>query len=146
MSSPDIHRPESRYGAVRAPKKPSGIGGKLIVIAAIIMLILAVVFAARYINNRHEITVSAEMASFERVDDDTMQLWIDVTRENPEAPSYCIVTAIDYAMAEVGRRELLLPAGGEEVSRHEVLVSTREVPVSGSVYGCSTVIPSHMDL
>lgn len=146
MSSPDIHRPESRYGADRTPKKPSGIGGKIVVIGTIILLILAVIVAARYINNRQTVSVSAEMASFERVDDDTMQLWVDVTRDNPEEPAYCIVTAIDYAMAEVGRRELLLPAGGEEVSRHEVMVTSRDVPVSGSVYGCSTAIPSHMDL
>lgn len=146
MSSPDMHRPESRYGADRTPKKPSGIGGKVVVLGAIILLILAVIVAARYINNRQEVSVSAEMASFERVDDETIQLWIDVTRENPEEPAYCIVTAIDYAMAEVGRRELLLPAGGEQVSRHEVFVTARDLPVSGSVYGCSTVIPNYMDL
>lgn len=146
MSTPDIHRPESRYGRERNPKKPGGLGGKLVVIGAVILLILTVLAVARYINNRHDLTVSAEMTSFERVDDETMRLWIDVTREDPQQPAYCIVTAIDYDMAEVGRREILLEPGGEEVTRHEVFVTTRDVPVSGDVYGCSTVIPNHLDL
>lgn len=146
MSSPDIQRPASRYGRGRTPKKPTGVSGKLIAIGLVVLLVLAVVAGARYLNNSQQNTVSAEMTNFERVDDDTMRLQLDVTREDPSQPAYCIVTAIDYAMAEVGRREILLEPGGPEASRHEVLVTTRDVPVSGDVYGCSTVIPSYLDL
>ncbi|MGP6173699.1 DUF4307 domain-containing protein [Corynebacterium sp. A21] len=146
MSSPDIHRPASRYGAERNPTKPSGIGGKILAVLLVLMLILVVIFVARYINNRQSVDVTASMASFERVDDNTMRLWVDVTRENPSDPAYCIVTAINYGMAEVGRREILLPAGGEGMERMEVLIPTWDVPVSGSVYGCSTSIPSFLNL
>lgn len=146
MSSPDIQRPASRYGADRTPDKPSGIGGKILAVLLVLTLILVVIFVARYINNRQSVDVTASMASFERVDDNTMRLWVDVTREDPAEPAYCIVTALNYGMAEVGRREILLPAGGEGMERMEVLIPTWDVPVSGSVYGCSTSVPSFLNL
>lgn len=146
MSSPDMPRPASRYGANRTPTKTSGIGGKIIAVLLVVLLVAAVVLVARYINNRQSVEVTASMTSFERVDDNTMKLWVDVTREDPAEPAYCIVTAINYAMAEVGRREILLPPGGESMERMEVLIPTWDVPVSGSVYGCSTTVPSFLNL
>ncbi|QGU06869.1 hypothetical protein COCCU_04615 [Corynebacterium occultum] len=146
MSSPDIHRPTSRYGTDRTPAKPSGIGGKVIAVLLVAGLIAAVILIAQYINNRQSVEVTASMTSFERVDDNTMRLWVDIVREDPAEPAYCIVTAINYAMAEVGRREILLPAGGEDMERREVLIPTWDVPVSGSVYGCSTSVPSFLNL
>lgn len=146
MSSPDIRRPESRYGAGRTPEKPSGVGGKIVAVLLVLLLILAVIAVAQYVSNRQSTDVTASMTNYERIDDQTMRLQVDVGRENPAEPAYCIVTAINYAMAEVGRREILLAPGGEELERYEVTIPTWDIPVSGTVYGCSTSIPTHMDL
>lgn len=146
MSTPPHDRPSERYGTQQNPLKPRGIGGKIIAVLMVIGLLVGIVAIAQYFNNRTSIPVSASMVSYERQDDDTMTLWVDVTREDPSQPSYCIVTALNYAMAEVGRRELIMPAGGEEQTRMEVDIPTRDLPVSGSVYGCSVIIPPYMDV
>lgn len=141
----------ARYGGAdprtRAQVSPrGGVSGKIVAIIMVILLALLVIFVARYLANRQEDTVKAQMTDFERIDDSTFHMDIDVTRNNPSVPSYCIVRALNFDMAEVGRREVLLPPGGEEQQRIPVDIVTRSEAVSGNVYGCSTTIPSYMDL
>lgn len=146
MSNPVTHnRPASRYGEDSRAPRARGVSGKLIVIGVIILLLIAGVFGFRYLQQREEDPVSISLVTNERVDDRTMRVWVDITRTDTEVDSYCIVTALNYAMAEVGRREVLLPAGGDDVQRLAVDVPTRDYPVAGSVYGCSTDNPTYMD-
>ncbi len=145
MTSPSPSRPTSRYGADRTPKKPGGIGGKIIAVLTVVLIAGIVITVGRFLMNREAVEVSASLVTFESVDDDSIRLWVDVTREDTTKPSYCIVTALNYAMAEVGRREIVLPTGGEGVQRLEVDLPTRDVPVSGGIYGCSTIMPAHLD-
>ncbi|MDO5668549.1 MAG: DUF4307 domain-containing protein [Corynebacterium sp.] len=146
MSTPADPRSTARYGDTRKPEASErNLTGKAIAIMAVVLLAGLAVAIARYMAadaERGEVTIS--MVSHERVADDTMRLWVDVTREDPNVESYCIVTAMNYEMAEVGRREILVKPGGDAVQRFTVDIPSRDLPVSGSVYGCSTTMPPYL--
>lgn len=145
MSTPAASRPTERYGKDRAPQTGRNLSGKMVAIVAVVLLIGLAVAIARFMAadaQRGDVTI--EMVSHERVADDTMRLWVDVTRKDPEVLSYCIVTALNYEMAEVGRREILVEPGGDAVQRFQIDIPSRDMPVSGSVYGCSTSIPPYL--
>ena len=145
MSTPAANRPAERYGADRTPKSGGNLSGRMVAIVAVVLLIGLAVAIARYMAadaQRGDVTI--EMVSHERVADDTMRLWVDVTREDPDVESYCIVTSMNYEMAEVGRREILVEPGGDAVQRFQVDIPSRDLPVSGSVYGCSTTLPPYL--
>lgn len=146
MSSPAAPRPESRYGSDRTPQKPGGVGGKIVAVVGVLLIAAIIIALAQFLANRDNRDVTISMVSHERVDDSTMRLWVDVTRDDPDVASYCIVTAINYEMAEVGRRELLIEPGGDPIQRFQVDIPSRDLPVSGSVYGCSTIIPDHLTI
>lgn len=136
-----LDRPEDRYGA----QSRHGVSGKLVAAGAVILLLLVIVAGARTFMEQRAVPVTASFVTQEAVDDRTTRLWIDVTRRDTSTPSYCIVTAVNYDFAEVGRREVVVPAGGEPVTHVGVEVPVREPAVSGRVYGCSDIIPFYMD-
>lgn len=136
-------RPADRYG--RANSSGGTVGGKVVAVIAVLLMGALLFFGARTIMNRFNEPVRAEFISQEHIDESTGRLWIDVTRKHPDTPAYCIVTAVDYSHAEVGRREVILPAGGEEHSRIAVDLPVREPLVSGRIYGCSENLPFYMD-
>ena len=143
MSTATTPRPAERYGRNRG--SDGSIGGKVVAIVAALLMIALLVVGARTIMERFNEPVRAEFISQEHIDDNTGRLWIDVNRKNPDTPAYCIVTAVDYSHAEVGRREVVLPAGGDEHSRIAVDLPVREPLVSGRIYGCSENLPFYMD-
>lgn len=145
MSSP---KQRSRYGT--ATGKPdhnqsTTISGKVIVIAAVALLLFTLVVAGQAWMRTQSRPITAEIAGEERVDDETARLWVDVTRKNTEEDAFCIVHVVDYDHAEVGRREFVIPAGGEELLRFEVELPTRAPFASGRVYGCSYDLPPYLD-
>lgn len=141
----ELDRPASRYGDRTTPNPTSGIGGKVLAIAAALMLLLVIVAGARTYMQRQAVPVTASFVTQEAIDDHTTRLWIDVTRRDTSVPTYCIVTAVDYDFAEVGRREVIVPAGGEELIHVGVDLPVRHPAVSGRIYGCSEDIPFYMD-
>lgn len=143
MSTATSPRPAERYGRNRG--SGGSIGGKVVAIVSALLMIALLVVGARTIMERFNQPVRAEFISQEHIDDNTGRLWIDVNRKNPDTPAYCIVTAVDYSHAEVGRREVVLPAGGDEHSRIAVDLPVREPLVSGRIYGCSENLPFYMD-
>ena len=143
MSTATSPRPAERYGRNRG--SGGSIGGKVVAIVSGLLMIALLVVGARTIMERFNEPVRAEFISQEHIDDNTGRLWIDVDRKNPDTPAYCIVTAVDYSHAEVGRREVVLPAGGDEHSRIAVDLPVREPLVSGRIYGCSENLPFYMD-
>ena len=143
MSTATSPRPAERYGRNRG--SGGSIGGKVVAIVSALLMIALLVVGARTIMERFNEPVRAEFISQEHIDDETGRLWIDVNRKNPDTPAYCIVTAVDYSHAEVGRREVVLPAGDEEHSRIAVDLPVREPLVSGRIYGCSENLPFYMD-
>lgn len=131
----------SRYGAAAS----QGVTGKVLAVFVAALLALVVFVGGRaFINDRSQ-PVKAEFISQERVDDSTARLWIDVKRTDTTRDSYCLVFAVSYDHSEIGRRALVIPAGGEENQRFQVELPTREPVASGRVYGCSQDIPSYMD-
>lgn len=139
-------RPASRYRGNRETMASNNWSGKVIAALAVVMIIALVIAFVQFMQRREGETVTGQMGAFERIDDDTFQMDVDVTRENPEEATYCIVTALDYSHAEVGRREILVEPSSDTVVRITTQIPTREPAVSGGVYGCSTTIPSHMNL
>ncbi|AWB85027.1 DUF4307 domain-containing protein [Corynebacterium liangguodongii] len=115
-------------------------------IAATLMVLLVIVAGATRLLQRLQVPVSANFVTQEAIDDASTKLWIDITRKDPSVPSYCIVTAVDYDFAEVGRREVIVPAGGEKLTHVGIELPVRAPAVSGRVYGCSTDIPFYMDV
>lgn len=135
-------RPAQRYGS---SSRGGTTGGKVVAVIAVLLVTAILVVSARALLERFNRPVTAEFISQERIDDSTGRLWIDVDRKDPSQPAYCIVTAVDYSHAEVGRREVILPAGGEKHERLAVELPVREPLVSGRIYGCSDNMPFYMD-
>lgn len=118
--------------------------GKILVLF-ILVLLGAIVFAViQLAQATSKSNLSGETATVEQLSDDTIRLWIDLTRKDTSIPGYCIVTAVNYDRGEIGRREIVVPAGGNPLERIEVDVKTTEPAASGDVYGCSTDIPFYL--
>ncbi len=145
-ASDSTKRPASRYRGNREITASNNWTGKLIAAAAVVIVIALVIAFVQFMQRREAETVSATMGAFERIDDDTFQMNVDITRDNPEVPTYCIVTALAYSHAEVGRREIYVEPSTDTVVRITTQIPTREPAVSGGIYGCSTNIPSHMNM
>ena len=64
--------------------------------------------------------VTASQAGWSRTEgkeDEEFIFTLDVTRSNPELDSYCIIYALNYDVAEVGRRDVFIPAGDQYGAR-----------------------------
>ena len=142
-SSETTARPAGRYGASTARKRSPV--GKIIAVVAVVLVALIVIFLARLAMQREAQPISATLISHERVDDTTSRVWFDVHRDDTLVPSYCIITSLNYEHAEIGRRDVVIPPGGEEHTRMSVDIPVRDLPVSGGVYGCSTTLPDYLD-
>ncbi|AKV58725.1 MULTISPECIES: DUF4307 domain-containing protein [Corynebacterium] len=136
-----------RYGAATEKQRQQGttVSGKIIVIVAVVLVAFTLVVAGQAIYRSQSRPISAEVVGEERVSDDTARVWVDVTRKKTDEDAYCIIQAVDYDHAEVGRREFVIPAGGEDVLRFEVELPTRGRLADGRVYGCSYDLPSYLD-
>lgn len=121
-----------------------GVVGPIIAIGAVLFVIALGVVASQYFQKVSAVNVSATTAGFELVDDTTLRVNVDVSRDNPNVTSYCIITSMNYDKAEVGRREFVIEPGGAKTQRFQVDIPSRDVPVAGKVYGCSTKLPAHL--
>lgn len=122
--------------------------GKLIVVGIVGVLIVAAAYIFVQMNRVSTPDVSASQAGWAREEgreDDVFIFTLDVTREDPSLDAYCVIYALNYDVAEVGRRDVFIPAGGPSTVRMDVPIQTREQAVAGDVYGCSTEIPSFLD-
>lgn len=122
--------------------------GKLIVVGIVGMLIIAMTYVFVQMNRVSTPDVSATQAGWAREEgreDDVFIFTLDVTREDPSLDAYCIIYALNYDVAEVGRRDVLIPAGGPSTVRMDVPIQTREQAVAGEVYGCSTEMPEFLN-
>ncbi|MFD5867928.1 DUF4307 domain-containing protein [Corynebacterium sp. NPDC060344] len=121
--------------------------GKLIVLGIIGVIIVAGAYIFVQMNRVSTPDVTASQAGWAREEgreDDVFIFTLDVTREDPSLDSYCVIYALNYDVAEVGRRDVFVPAGGPTTIRMDVPIQTREQAVAGEVYGCSTEIPEFL--
>lgn len=125
-------------------KKKNAFGGKILVVTLAVFLAAGLAYAVTQFGRGSDVDVSAIETGGHVVSDSKLTASIDVTRSDPSKTAYCILTALDYDKNEVGRREFVIPAGGESVSRFEVDIETRKAPYAATVYGCSTIMPPHL--
>ncbi len=132
-------RPRTRYGS--RSNVPSG---KLIVIGIVGVVVVSLAYILVQMNRVSSPDVEATPAGWAREEgreDEIFIFTLDVAREKPELDSYCVIYALNYNQAEVGRRDVFVPGGESDVVRIDVPIETRERAVAGNVYGCSTDLP-----
>ena len=132
---------EERYGETRNQK----FSGKIVALILAVILAAALTYVVTQFLRTSDADVTAQESGGEVVSDERMTMSIDVTRKDPSQPAYCIVTALDYDKNEVGRREFVIPRGGEDVTRYKVDIPTRERGYAATAYGCSSTLPPHLD-
>ena len=139
-------RSQSRYGSkTRTPRTGGSWTNRALVLVFLAMFVAAIVFGVQYFRSQQKVNADISYVTHEILSDDSMRIWVDITRNRVEEPAYCIVQAFDYSKAEVGRREVAVPAGGDSAQRIAVDIPTNHRAVAGGAYGCSGSIPSYLD-
>ena len=88
--------------------------------------------------------VKGELGGYQLVDDETVEVTINVTRDDPSRPVVCIVRARSIDGSETGRREVLVPPSAQDTVQVTTIVKSTRPPVVGDVYGCGTDVPSYL--
>jgi Domain of unknown function (DUF4307) len=88
--------------------------------------------------------VKGELGGYRVLDDQTVEVTITVSRDDPSRPVVCIVRARSIDGSETGRREVLVPPSTQTAVRVTSVVKTSRAPVVGDVYGCGTDVPSYL--
>ncbi len=132
-------RPESRYGKPRrAPSRT------VLALLAVLVVALGLFIAWAGYQRLGTSDVKGELASFELIDDRTVEVTLSVTREDPSQPVVCIVRGRSLDGSETGRRELLVAPSTEKTVQVRALVKTTRPPVVGDAYGCGIDIPDYL--
>lgn len=141
MQNEMIERPEARYGRQRLDRRTRrwiALGLTLFVV------VLGVAIAAVAFTRLGSAEVEGELGGYRVIDDQTIEVTMSVTREDPSRPVVCIVRARSYDGTETGRRELLVPPAEDSTVQVTTLVKTSAPAVVGDVYGCGTEVPSYL--
>ena len=141
MQNEMIERPEARYGRQRLDRRTR----RWIAIGlTVLVVVLGVAIAAVAFTRLGSAEVEGELGGYRVLDDQTIEVTMSVTREDPSRPVVCIVRARSYDGTETGRRELLVPPAEESTVQVTTLVKTSAPAVVGDVYGCGTEVPSYL--
>lgn len=141
MQNEMIERPEARYGRQRLDRRTR----RWIAIGlTVLVVVLGVAIAAVAFSRLGSAEVEGELGGYRVLDDQTIEVTMSVTREDPSRPVVCIVRARSYDGTETGRRELLVPPAEESTVQVTTLVKTSAPAVVGDVYGCGTEVPSYL--
>ncbi|MCV7261509.1 DUF4307 domain-containing protein [Mycolicibacterium poriferae] len=136
-----IERPEARYGRQRLDRRTR----RWIAIGlTVLVVVLGVAIAAVAFTRLGSAEVEGELGGYRVLDDQTIEVTMSVTREDPSRPVVCIVRARSYDGTETGRRELLVPPAEQTTVQVTSLVKTSAPAVVGDVYGCGTEVPSYL--
>jgi Domain of unknown function (DUF4307) len=141
MRNDIIGRPADRYGRQRLSRSNRrwiAIGLTVLVVA--IGVGIAVIASQRLGTGE----VKGELGGYQLVDDETVQVTITVTRDDPSRPVVCIVRARSIDGSETGRREVLVPPSSQKTVQVTTTVKASRPPVVGDVYGCGTDVPSYL--
>jgi hypothetical protein len=133
--------PPPRYG--RAPMPAST--RRRVAITLGVLTTLALIGAAAVAYQRFEgVDVEGEMAAYEVLDDQTVEVTISVTRKNPATPVVCIVRARSRDGSETGRREVLVGPADARTIQVTTTVKSFKRPLVGDIYGCGTDVPAYL--
>lgn len=141
MQNDMIERPADRYGRQwlsRGNRRWIAIG--LGVLVLVVGIVIAVIASQRLGSG----DVKGELGGYQLVDDETVQVTITVTRDDPSRPVVCIVRARSIDGSETGRREVLVAPSTQKTVQVTTVVKASRPPVVGDVYGCGTDVPSYL--
>jgi hypothetical protein len=141
MQNDMIERPAARYGRERLSggnRRWIAIGLGVVVLAAGVAI--AVIGSQRLGNGE----VKGDLGGYQLLDDQTVQVTITVTRDDPSKPVACIVRARAIDGSETGRREILVGPSTQKTVQVTTDVKSSKPPVVGDVYGCGTDVPSYL--
>lgn len=135
------------YHATGKGKAKSGdVTGKAMALVLVAVMVALLYYAFQFFSTREQVNAEISYVTHEVIDDETLRVWTDITRHDPNEAGYCIVQAYDYSKAEVGRREIPIPANGNGAMRVAVDIPTNARAVAGGVYGCSMEVPEFLDV
>lgn len=135
-----IERPHARYGRQRLTRRQRRlIAGGLTALVLVVGVTIAVIASGRFSNE-----VKGELGGYRLVDDETVDVTISVTREDPSQPVVCIIRARSIDGSESGRREVLVPPATQQTVQVTAAVKSNKPPVVGDVYGCGADVPSYL--
>lgn len=136
-----IERPAARYGRQRLARS-----SRRRLVAALFVVIVAAGVALAFVGYQRLGTaeVKGELGGYRLLGDDTVEVTVSVTREDPSRPAVCIVRARSVDGAEVGRREVLVPPSTADTVVVSTIVKATRQPVVGDVYGCGTDVPAYL--
>jgi Domain of unknown function (DUF4307) len=141
MQNDMIERPAARYGQQRLSRsKRRWIAIGLGVLVLVVGIVIAVIASQRLGTGE----VKGELGGYQLIDDETAQVTITVTRDDPSRPVVCIVRARSIDGSETGRREVLVPPSAQKTVQVTTVVKTSKPPVVGDVYGCGTNVPPYL--
>ncbi|HMT49361.1 DUF4307 domain-containing protein [Dietzia sp. UBA5065] len=134
--------PAGRYDDAETGSALTGkvMAGFLVVLVG--ALLVAGVVTMYRLNATPDIT--GELFGVTVVDDGRTDLVVNVTRDDPATPVYCIVRAQDQTKGEVGRREVYVPPSESGTVQVETSVATFSRGFTGDVYGCGDDVPEYL--
>ena len=88
--------------------------------------------------------VSGQATAFEIKSSDTVAVQYTVNRGDPSEAVACVVRARAKDGSEVGRREVLIPAGDDIQVGARTEVLTSRPAVIGEVFGCTLSVPPYL--
>jgi Domain of unknown function (DUF4307) len=141
MRNEMIERPADRYGRQRLSRS-----NRRWIAIGLTVLVLAIGVGIAVIASQRLGTgeVKGELGGYHLVDNETVQVTITVTRDDPSQPVVCIVRARSIDGSETGRREVLVPPSTQQSVQVTTVVKASRPPVVGDVYGCGTDVPSYL--
>ena len=141
MTETPISRPEARYGRSR----PSRVSRRWVVVT-LGVLVIAAGLAVAVIGYQRLGTsdVTASLAGYRVIDNETASVTITVTRSDPSRPVDCIVRVRSKDGSETGRREVLVPPSGAATVQVTTTVKSSRPPVMADIYGCGTDVPGYL--
>jgi hypothetical protein len=136
-----IERPAARYGRQRMSRS-----ARRRILIGLSVLIVAVGVAIAFVGFQRLGTgdVKGDLAGYQLVDGQTVEVTVSVTRKDPSQPVVCILRARSLDGSEPGRRELLVPPSSQATVQVTGIVKTSKPPAMGDVYGCGTDVPSYL--
>ncbi|MCV7418661.1 DUF4307 domain-containing protein [Mycolicibacterium litorale] len=136
-----IERPAARYGRPRVPHRT-----RRLVIAVLAVLVVVAGLVIAYVASQRfgSQPVEGELGAYRLIDDQTVEVTVSVTREDPSRPAVCIVRARSLDGSETGRREILVPPSEATTVQVTTVVKSSRPPVIGDVYGCGLDVPPYL--
>lgn len=132
--------PRATYPAEQSPASRR----RWFIIGSIAVVIAGIGIAILGFRNFGDADVSGEAVGHDVVSADTTVVRYTVNRKDPGQPVACVVRARAQDGAEVGRREVLIPAGDLQQTSMRSDVRTSRRAVIGEVFGCTTSVPPYL--